>query len=131
SWRDQRSVFALTPARPVAYHIQPRRPWATVGLVLAPDVLEDLAGHDAIPAPVRAVRDGGGQPFSLMRPMQDPAMARLAADILDPSGTGGLASLRRQARCLDYLAHMMELFGKAAAPSQFSSREALRIREAR
>ena len=131
SWRDQRSFFALTPAMPVSYHIQPQKPWATVGLALAPEVIEDLAGGDELPVSVRAMLDGGGQPFSLMRPLRGSAMTRLAADILDPGNAGGLGALRRQAKCLEYLALMMELLGEASLPGQLSAREATRIREAR
>ncbi|MEO3386837.1 AraC family transcriptional regulator [Mesorhizobium sp. CAU 1741] len=130
SWRNQRSFYALTPEMPVAYHIQPNRPWATAGLVVAPEAIDELAGGDPLPGLISRLR-GGGRPFCMMRPLKASSMSRLANDLLDPRSGGELAGLRRQARSLEYLAQMLELLADAPHSGSLSARETTRVREAR
>lgn len=129
SWRDQHSLFALTPETPVAYHIEPRRKWAVAGLVMAPGVLSEFTEDDCLPDNARKIIRGRG-PFSVMRPIGDKRRAQLATDLMRTSYTGRMAHLYRQAKCLEFLGSMLEALGDEG-PGSLSARDMLRVRQAR
>jgi AraC-like DNA-binding protein len=131
SWRDERRFFAVTPEAQIGYHIEPGRKWSVAGLVLTPEALAELAGDDELPALARETLDGKLGPYSLMRPLADATMARLARDLFDLSYTGSMASLHRQACCLHFLAGLLERLGAEDNSSEISARDKVRVREAR
>lgn len=130
-WRDERSFFALTPERQVAYHLQPGGRWRTVGLVLSPEALAELADGDELPELALATLEGKAEPFSTMRPLGSAATARLAADLFDPPYTGRMAALHRQARCIEFLAGLLEMLGGEGRPGEISARDKMLVRAAR
>lgn len=131
SWRDDRNFFALTPETPVSYHIQPGRTWSTVGLVLEPQALAELTAGDDLPGLARNAIDGKSRPFSMMRPLDGPATAQLADDLINLNYQGRMGELYRQAKSMEFLARLLDLLDTPADARALSAREKMRIREAR
>lgn len=131
SWREQQSFFALNPETQISYHIRPGKRWGMVGLILAPEVLEDLANENDLPQQARNAMGGSGQPFCTMRPLKNAAMAHVARDLLKNQFRGRMASLHRQARSLEYLGLLMGALDAAPVAEALTALETRRIREAR
>jgi AraC-like DNA-binding protein len=132
-WREAEHLYAVSLSRrQVRYHLQPGRPFHSLALMLTPEALDLLASDHDMPDLVKATLRAQTTPISTIRPLAGHAR-RLAHDLLQQVYHGRMAQLYREAKVLELLALQLDALGEMEAPAHepLSSRDTLRVREAR
>ncbi|MBA3041339.1 MAG: AraC family transcriptional regulator [Alphaproteobacteria bacterium] len=130
-WHSPGRPFVVSLAeREIAYHLEPGEPWRAVTLLLEAEALERLAAEDGLPPLARAVLKDGRLPVSHVLE-SDRAVTRAASDLMCPAYRGTMATLWRESKALELLAHQLDhLAGSPPAPVTLSARDLARVREA-
>lgn len=116
--------------REVAYRLEVGEPWRAVSLLIEAEALERLAQQDGLPPLARAVLENGRLPVLHVLD-SNRALARLASDILHSGYRGAMATLWRESKALEFLAHQMDhLAERPIVSPTLSARELARVRDA-
>lgn len=132
-WREAEHLYAVSLSRrEVRYQLQPGRPFHSLALMITPEALDGLARDYHLPQAITGLLQGRANPLAMLRPLGAQAR-RVAQDLLNPVYEGRMGDLYREAKALELLALQMDGLGEpdAAAEGTLSSRDLLRVREAR
>lgn len=130
-WHSTGRPYLVSLAeREIAYRLEVGGPWRAVSLLIEAEALERLAQQDGLPPLARAVLENGRLPVLHVLD-SDRALARVASDLLRPAYRGVMATLWRESKALEFLAHQMDHLAELpATPPMLSGRELARVRDA-
>lgn len=132
-WRGSGTVMTMVPAEDrLVYHVEIDQPLSGLGISVEPEALEAMFGGDELPLSLRDIIEGNASPVAnVAKARFDPA--RIANELLRPDFTGPLLGLYREAKSLEFLAHLLgSLEGSAVAgPAELSRRVLTKVEEAR
>lgn len=129
-WRGPGRPFLLSLAeREIAYHLEAGEHWSAVTLLLEPEALENLASQSGLPPLARAVLEDGQLPVSHMFELNH-TIVRSAHELLRSPYRGTMATLWRESKALELLAHHLDhLAEDATPPAALNSRDLARVRD--
>lgn len=132
-WRGSGTVMTMVPADDrLVYHVSIDQPLSGLGISVEPEALETMFSGDELPPNLRHILAGKAMPVAnVTKARFDPA--RVAKELLRPEFTGTLQGLYREAKSLEFLAHLLGSLEGAelAGPAELSRRVLAKVEEAR